>query len=193
MNKQEFKKLWDNCIYPSFQILKEQDTTLVLRDGSFEILCRTYNDIKNQTKYQFMKKESEPVLLDRHKVAACMVKAIVIDKPIYKEIEEDYSGKEENFLVVNELLAFCVAMSMLKAYIEVKLEKRVPEFIERESAYRKICTDDFTFPKTIMSVSYPMTVAWAWHHNIIEGRFDLLGTANLLFMIENYSLEVYIK
>ena len=63
----------------------------------------------------------------------------------------------------------------------------------REAAYRKICELDFVFPQTIMHVDYSTSVCWAWHHNIIDGHFDVLGTANLLFMIENYSVEAYSK
>lgn len=97
MNKQEFEKLWNACIIPSFDAIKRQDKALYLRDGSFESLCRCYNDIKNSTKNLFMKKD-EPIRLDRHKIAACLAKAIVVNRPIYKEIEDEYTGNEENFL-----------------------------------------------------------------------------------------------
>lgn len=39
MDKQEFKELWENCILPSFKKLKEQDDSIILRDGSQEVLC----------------------------------------------------------------------------------------------------------------------------------------------------------
>lgn len=192
MNKQEFEKLWNACIIPSFDAIKRQDKALYLRDGSFESLCRCYNDIKNSTKNLFMKKD-EPIRLDRHKIAACLAKAIVVNRPIYKEIEDEYTGNEENFLIANESLAFVTALSILRAYIELKLEKQEKGFIEREAAYRKICESDFVFPDTIMHVDYSTSVCWAWHHNIINGHFDVLGTANLFFMIENYSVEAYSK
>lgn len=191
MNKQEFSKLWNDCILPSFDKLKQQDSMILIRDGSFDSLCRTYNDIKNMTKRQFMLNNNIEVILDRHKIAACLVKAILLDKPLYKKVEVDYTGAESNFIIVNEALAFGVALAMLRAYIELKLEHQDKEFMTNESAYRKICNEDFVFPKTIMKVDYPTSVCWAWHHNTINEHFDVLGTANLLFMIEHYSVQFY--
>lgn len=190
MNKQEFKKLWDKCIIPSFKNLQRQDSTLYIRDGSFDSVSRSYNDIKNSTKRLFMKTGTDGKL-DRHKIAACLAKAIVIEKPISKQVDDDYTGVEENFLLANEALAFAVSLSILRAYIELKLERKVEEFVSREDAYRKICESDFIFPDTIMGVDYEVSVCWAWHHNIINGNFDVLGTANLFFMIENYAVEAY--
>ncbi len=86
MNKQEFKIFWDKCIEPTFKELHQVDQTLFIRDGSFESLCRCYNDIKNNTKKMFMKRSEDKVKLDRHKIAACMAKAIVLDRPICKSI-----------------------------------------------------------------------------------------------------------
>lgn len=193
MNRQEFKQFWDACIIPTFNELRKADENLYIRDGSINSLCRGYNDIKNNTKCLFMKKGDEKIKLDRHKIAACMAKAIVVDRPIGREIEEDYTGQESDFVIANEALAFSVAASVIKAYIELKLEKKVPVFFQRESAYQQICAKGFAFPKTIMDVDYKTSVCWAWHHNVINGHFDVLGTANLFFMIENYSVEFYSK
>lgn len=191
MNKQEFQELWDKCILPSFKKLEEQDSSIFLREGSQEVLCRTYNDIKNTAKRRFMKVYDKGVVLDRHKVAACLANAIVIDKPVCKKLDESYSGNEDDFMIANEALAFGVALSILRAFIELKLERAGDQFGMKQRAYKQICERDFVFPETIMDVSYPVTVCWAWHHNVLSGFFDLLGTANLFFMIENYSVEVY--
>jgi len=42
-----------------------------------------------------------------------------------------------------------------------------------------------------MSVDYKSSVCSAWHHNAVDGYFDILGNANLFFMIENYSTAAY--
>lgn len=193
MNRAEFKQFWDKCILPTFEEFAKVDEKLYIRHGSADSLCREYNDIKNCTKAVFMKKDDAIVKLDRHKIAACMAKAIVLEKPICKIVDDDYTGKEKEFLIANEALAFSVAMSIIKAYIKLKLEKQDPDFMKRECAYRNICENDFVFPNTIMNVDYKTSVCWAWHHNIVNGNFDVLGTANLFFMIENYSVEVYSK
>lgn len=193
MNKQEFKKFWDECIEPTFKEMSQSDSTLYIRDGSFDSLCRHYNDTKNSIKRLFMKSSGDTVKLDRHKIAACMAKAIVTDRPICKKIEEDFTGKETEAVIANEALAFSVAIAILEAYIKLKLEKKDPAFMTREKAYRKMCESGFAFPKTIMGVDYATSVCWAWYHNALSGHFDVLGTANLFFMIENYSVEVYDK
>lgn len=193
MNKQEFEKMWNESLIPNFNKLEAQDRGIFLRNGSYESLCRTYNDIKNATKRQFMLKNGKQVVLDRHKIAACLANAIVLDKPICKKIEDDYTGTEDEFMIANEALAIGVALSVMRAYIKLKLEKKEAEFMKREEAYQKICDEDFIFPQTIMKVDYIVAICWAWHHNIINGHFDVLGTANLLFMIENYSVEAYVK
>lgn len=192
MDKQEFKKFWDNCINPTYEKLLKKDDSLYIRDGSFDSLCRCYNDIKNHTKRMFMKKSEETIRLDRHKIAACMAKAIVIDRPICKKVDENYNGAELDFVIANEALAFSVAISILEAYIRLRLESGNSLF-ESETIYIKICDNGFCFPDTIMHVDYKTSVCWAWHQSVIEGHFDVLGAANLFFMIENYSLQVYSK
>lgn len=189
MNKGEFDVIWKKCIEPSFAELKKQDSDLYLRDGSLDSLCRLYNDIKNQTKRDFMG-DGMNAKLDRHKIAACLAKAISIDRPICKKISGDFSGKESEFLIANEALAFVVSLAVLRAYIELKLKNGEIENPFRD-AYKKISDNDFVFPDTIMGSGYPADVCWAWHHNIINGHFDVLGTANLLFMIEQYSVQFY--
>lgn len=189
MNKQEFDKLWKECIEPTFEELVKEDTSLYIRDGSFDSLCRLYNDIKNSTKKLYMKIFGDTVKLDRHKIAACMAKAIVLERPICKRVEENYVGTEADFVIANEVLAFSVSIAILKAYIRLRLQKE--DDSSRKVAYTKICEVGFIFPETIMHVDYRTSVCWAWHHNIINGHFDILGTANLFFMIENYSVEAY--
>lgn len=189
MNKLEFSKLWEKCIEPTYKELAIEDSTLYIRDGSFDSLCRLYNDIKNSTKKIYMQESDETIKLDRHKIAACMAKAILLEQPVCKRIDDNYSGKELEFVIANEVLAFSVSMAILKAYIQLKMEKGDQDYCKIE--YRKICESDFVYPPTIMHVDYRTSVCWAWHHNIINGYFDILGTANLFFMIENYSAQVY--
>lgn len=191
MNKQEFEVFWQTCVIPTYKEFAKVDEGLRIRDGSMQSLCRTYNDIKNCTKRIFMKKDENVVKLDRHKIAACMAKAITIEKPLYKLIEEDYTGKESRFSIANEALAFSVGMSIIKAYIALKLENNDEKIMQHKDAYKKIQELGFAFPQTIMDVDYKTSVCWAWHHNIIDGHFDVLITANLFFMIENYSVEFY--
>lgn len=189
MNREEFKTVWDKCIEPSYYELEKQDSSLYLRDGSFDSLCCLYNDIKNKTKRDYMEHWMD-MKLDRHKIAACLAKAISLDRPVCKRIPPDFTGKERDFLIANEALAFAVALAVLRAYIALKLEKNDMDKSLKD-AYRRICDEDFIFPDTIMGSSYPVNVCWAWHHNIINGHFDVLGAANILFMIENYSIAVY--
>ncbi len=191
MNRQEFEKFWNGCIIPTFEELSRVDPLLYIREGSLDSVCRRYNDIKNNAKRLFMKHANDAVKLDRHKIAACMAKAIVLDRPVCKKIETGYTGSEEEFVIANEVLAFAAAMSILRAYIRLRLEKQEECGMPQEQAYRKICESEFVFPETIMQVDYKTSVCWAWHHNAIEGHFDILGTANLLFMIEQYSVEKY--
>lgn len=61
-----------------------------------------------------------------------MAKAIVLEKPICKIVDDDYTGKEKEFLIANEALAFSVAMSIIKAYIKLKLEKQGLEIYIKE-------------------------------------------------------------
>ncbi|MCI8860838.1 MAG: hypothetical protein HFI71_15360 [Lachnospiraceae bacterium] len=191
MNTQEFKTFWDECLIPTFNDLKKTDSTLYIRDGSMDSLCREYNEIKNFVKRAFMKQSEREIKLDRHKIAACLAKAIVLDRPICKTIESDYTGKETEFTIANEVMAFSAAISIMRAYIEHKFNKKDPCIEKFKYAYGEICKHGFIFPETIMNVDYKSSVCWAWHHNAIDGYFDILGNANLFFMIENYAIVAY--
>lgn len=125
MNRLEFEIIWKDCIFPTFEEMQKVDPMLYIRDGSFDSLCRCYNEIKNSVKRMFMKSSNDIIKLDRHKIAACMAKAIVSDRPVCKKVEENYTGVYQEFIIANEVLAFAVAMSVLKAYIELRLEKKM--------------------------------------------------------------------
>lgn len=189
MNSMDYDKLWNNCIRPSLEIICKSDTKLRIRDGSYETICRLYNDVRNKAKRQYMVGELDSKL-DRHKIASCMAKAIIMSQPLIKDIDADYSGDEDAFIIANEALAFAVGLSILKAFLELKIQKAEKLSEDEYEAYQEICRHDFVFPQSIMG-EYPAVVCWGWHHDYLDGYFDILGTANLFFMIENYSILYY--
>lgn len=115
--------------------------------------------------------------IDRHKIAACMLKAIVVSKPIKILLKEKisyvikyiFSSKKVNnqshddIMLLNYKIAINVAVLILEAYINSDEKKSIKHIIYnpepfpngRKDYFRDICLDLFyTKPSKINTITY---------------------------------------
>ena len=143
-------------------------------------IYRNYQKKRDYIKYNYMSKKN-PVALDRHKVAACMVYAILKSGPI--KVNMWISNLPEKIVLANEYLAFYVALNIIEMY-------NLDEFNDGS-----INTDyQIMVPKTYHEDenpqnTYESNLCKAWHYIKIDEieKFDALGYANVFFLLEKYT------
>lgn len=121
--------------------------------------------------------------IDRHKVGAAMARAILHVQPLILVAPFDERDKtiKNTGHFANEILAFHVALSIVQSFILTKANR------SNDATTTEVFKDGFVFPPA-QHESYDMHTCKALHYAKIEGRSDLFIFANLLFMIESYTL-----
>lgn len=177
-----FEKVWNDLI---LDLLNQYKFDFNLKYNERKVkrkLAHLYYKQENHFKHSYMVSQTKHI--DRHKIAACMLKSILILQPLkfpfiskvkhffYKE--EIETQEMEKMLLANQYLGLSIAISILESYIEADEQKKLrhkitlPEpFPEHCKDYlRDVCLDlYYTNPKQISTIAY----------------------ANIFFLLEKYS------
>ncbi len=134
--KSEINKLWDECIL-SIIVEMAEDLGLKYKRLSYleRRLKRVYGQLKNHFITTYMSIESPDI--DRHKIAACALKAIMMVKPLYiplryrfkfiftkkklyEIINPELTEADYKYIILaNEYLAWSVAASIIDGFIKI--------------------------------------------------------------------------
>lgn len=148
-------------------------------------IYHNYQKKRDYIKYNYMSKET-PVALDRHKVAACMVYAILKSTPI--KVNMWITNLPEKILLANEYLAFYVALNIIEMY-------KLDEFNDKNvnDNYQIIVPKTYHEDENPKN-TYESNLCKAWYYIRIDDmrKFDALGYANVFFLLEKYT-DLYLK
>lgn len=163
-----------------------------------ECFCKNKNDAKigmsiyynyqqkrDYIKYNYMSKKNL-VALDRHKVAACMVYAILKASPV--KVNMWLPNLPEKIIMANEYLAFYSALSIIEMY-------KLDEFNDKGFNYDyKIIVPKTYHEDENPENTYESNLCKAWYYIRIDDieKFDTLGCANIFFLLEKYT-DTYLK
>ena len=126
------------------------------------------------------------VSLDRHKVASCMIYAILKANPL--KVDRMVRNLPEKVLLANEYLAFFVALNIIEMYkLDEMREKGV------ESSYQII------IPKTYHeddeeNNTYEGNFCKSLYYLSMENinKYDVFAYADILFLLEKYT-DTYLE
>lgn len=148
-------------------------------------IYRNYQNKRDYIKYNYMSKET-PVALDRHKVAACMVYAILKTSPI--KVNMWIPKLPEKIVLANEYLAFYTALNIIEMY-------KLDEFNDKNinENYQIIVPKTYHEDENSQN-TYESNLCKAWYYIRIDDmkKFDALGYANVFFLLEKYT-DTYLK
>lgn len=148
-------------------------------------MYRNYQKKRDYIKYNYMSKKN-PVALDRHKVAACMVYAVLKANPI--KVNMWIPNLPEKIVLANEYLAFYSALSIIEMY-------KLDEFKDRniDNAYQIIVPKTYHEAENPQN-TYESNLCKVWYYVRIDNieKFDTLGYANVFFLLEKYT-DTYLK
>lgn len=127
--------------------------------------------------------------LDRHKVAACYMFAILKTDPFIiskKDISEDMR------IVATEHFAISVGLSILKSFLISKYDENDKEkSLEVWEKERKIFQNDFVFPcdDEIRHGDYRNNFAMELYFTKIEKTYNILSLSHSLYFLEMYNRQ----
>ncbi len=180
MTYENFENLYDTVIREYMVELEDVDApyhSLTFYEKRRKLVYNFYEKKRFEVREKYMK-QSENLALDRHKVASCMIYAILKGKLI--ETDTSIPGLPEQLLLANESLAVMVALNIVEMY--------------------KI--DDFEDGKNNFGGNYQIDIPYTFHD---EGErsdfipntckclhfiknleyFDVFAYSTILFLLEN--------
>lgn len=177
----EIKQYAKECGYINLECFRENKSESKVSISIY----RNYQKKRDYIKYNYMSKKN-PVALDRHKVAACMVYAILKASPI--RVNMWISNLPEKIVLANEYLAFYVGLNIIEMY---KLDEFNDGSIDTD--YQIMVPRTYHEDENPQN-TYESNLCKAWYYIKIDNieKFDTLGYANVFFLLEKYT-DTYLK
>lgn len=190
---EEYNKIWDLIIQESINEHKN-DFGLKTKINLKNRIGKQFNQQRDKFIKSFM--VTEVCNIDRHKIAACIVKSILIVKPFYIPLKTKlkliFTNRELYQLLdinpklikkscinnliyyINEYFALSIALSIIDSYISADDEKKIKH---------KIIIPD---PFSDKDPDYLLDFCIDLHYNNIK-RINIVTLANIFFLWEKYS------
>lgn len=156
-----------------------------------------YNAIVRHAKEQYMLDKQG--LLNRHKVAAAIMIAILKTKPI-KKVDPLYYLEDNNGELtpwpLNESLAITVALSVLRAFIMARVDVAFSGKIVSKQIFEDVTLQDREIFDNGVPISESERNEWKWelYHIRQDGAYNLLSIAHILKEIEkNCKLTYFLE
>lgn len=146
----------------------------------FDEIFDFYEKLKESCKRNWM--EKSVILLDRHKIAACLALAIMHVLPI-KKIDTRLQNQKRLYYAANETLASLTALYVLQHFIVYK------DTEIRTDVKDKISQEGLLFPD-VNSEDYILWLSSSFKECDVSD-VNILLLSNILFYIEKYSILKY--
>ncbi len=183
MKKQNYKKFYNVVVSACIDdILKynEQngfpENSIIRRESREKKIFEYYQEMRDYIRCNYMSKKID-VALDRHKVAACMMYAILKAKPL--KINRKIPSLDEKILLANEYLALYVALNIVVMY-------KMDQCQLKEGEYEILFPETyFNDPSNDYVTNYCRTLYYVSRENL--NKFEVLAHSNILFLLEKYT------
>ena len=187
MTNETFNNIWKTIIKPTYNRLQNTHGNLHLPDCEADVIKTHYLDAINYAKEHYMMDENG--VLNRHKVAAAMMIAVLKAKPIKKTDPIFYQTDENGKLPIwtfNEHLAITVALSMLCTFIDARVDFAFSGKLVSRAIFEDVCLEDKVIFKNGVPISKKERNAWERELYQIrqDGAYNLLSFAHIISGIE---------
>lgn len=179
MRVETFDIIWkDGIVKKGREIVDRNVGKVEFDEKSKDRILNEYNKLRDYCKISYMRNPDG--LLDRHKVCACLIIAIIKSSPLIDVANE---GISEMKTIYNENLAMSIGLSLLNNYILTANQ--------HDKEYLKIFSEGFRFPETSRDTRYQELLCLMLHYDIGHNNYSILALANILFLIEEYTKATY--
>lgn len=187
MKKETCDKIWNELILPTYAQMQQTNGGLLCPSCEKVEFKIHYDDIVRHAKEQYM--ANSLGVLNRHKVAAAVMIAILKTKPI-KKIDSMYYAEDAKGNLVhwpfNESLAITVALSILRAFILVRVEYAFSGKKVSKDIFCDVIKEDSEIFKNDIPISEQEREDWEWELYQVrqDGAYNLLSISHILKEIE---------
>lgn len=184
MTNEKFEDIWNNIILGLYNEITPQDD-LYIKARSKKKIFKKYQKQKTYLKLNYM--ENPNTHLDRHKIAACMLYAIVKVHPIrIKRISiwKNYlNGKKftPQYLMLNEYLGLYTAFSIVESF------RTYEQSEENEVGFKR---KGIVQPITTNGEDYIYNTCLDLYLSRKKNKINVLTFANVFFLLETGSFSV---
>lgn len=185
MTKEKFNEIWDHIVLVHSEQLKNLYGDFVIPKRTKRRVYKKYQKTKTFVKTNYM--ENPKKYLDRHKIAASMMYAIVSVSPVRITGREKWRKflKNEKFssecTLLNEYLGFYTAISIIESFREYHaIKEKKLEQLQR-----------IQFPGTNKEGDYVYNTCLDLYLSKKKNKISVLAYANIFFLLEvgNFSTE----
>ena len=174
MKKSEFLIYYDEVIRKLADMFKKKYPEFSFCDNS-QALYEEYLNQKTMLRILYQKDITpQKMLLDRHKVCACLTVAIIKTRLMNCNLDSDEEFELSEATRINEQLAFMCSWELLKGFIVTK---------------EKLNNVDYILPQTFHNDSFEDTITRSL---FFANQLNSLSTpllANIYYLLEVYCLE----
>ena len=198
MKPEIYDNIWSGLIEPTYQSFETRDGGLVLPQQAKDEIKVFYDELISYAKKHYMAAETER--LNRHKVAAAMMIAILKAKPIKKADPLFFKENKETGRLtpwpINERLAVTVGFSVLHGFIMERLSKAASEYDKetiKQEHLETVCKQD----AIIFADGIPIdeedqkNLVWELYQVRLDGAYNLLTLAHILKDVERLARYDY--
>lgn len=197
MTDKTYNLLCNRIIIPVFKHYQKTHGGILFPEYEFAEIRSYYEDLIGYAKRHYM--SNQEGLLNRHKVSAALMIAILKAKPI-KKISSDYyipnKNSEPTAWPFNERLAITVALSVLRCFIDARVYYAFSGKLISRPIFEDVCKED----KIIFANGIPIRKQeredWEWELYQIrqDGAYNVLAIAHILSNLEKCArLEYFLK
>jgi len=186
-SKKHIDKIWTDLIYPQAKALNNI-IPCEIKNDSQQIIWDNYVSFRNHCKENYMENKSH--LLDRHKVCACLMCAILKSEFIScNKIHPD-----DKLYVLVEQVAITVGFSLLQGFIvnSTKTGDKEKEADEKKKD-NQIFKKGFLLPKgvDINHGVYRNNFAIELYFTRKEETYNILSLSHTLYLLEQYTRKAF--
>lgn len=184
MDRNSYNQIWSVVIKPTMEDYANRFSEIAIAHNAQEVIWQEYMKFNQHCKVQYM--EDAGGKIDRHKVCACYMYAIVKANTMSCKLAD--SDTEQRYLALNENLAITVGMSLLRAFVLASIDSSEELSNEQKILYKSRITNGIIFPACNHGV-YRENFASELHYSDLERNYNILSLANTLFLLEIHTLE----
>ena len=197
MNSQTYSLLCDQLILPTFKHLSTIHGGIIFPKSCLNEIKEHYEDLINHTKLFYMANHDDA--LNRHKVCAALMIAILKTKPIKKVAMSYYDESDTDDPEIwpfNESLAVTVTLSVLRMFILARVDYAFSGKLVSKSIFEDVCYEDKNIFEDGIPISDKERKEWEWELYQVrqDGAYNILSIAHILSSIEKCArLEYFNK
>lgn len=180
-DQDSYQIYYTKIIEPVIEEYCDNDYGIEIRPNAKDLIWNNYAKLNRHCRENYMLNPEK--LMDRHKTTACYMFAILKTDVLSCSIAQDLG--DERGLLLNERLALCFGMTLLRALILGNANELSDQVLKQKV---KVAFDgEIAFPK-VNHGSYKNNLLLQLYYTKKEGNYNILALADSLYLIENYNL-----